>query len=109
MFNPQTFAAMKPGARFINTSRGGVVDEAALLAALRSGQLAGAGLDVRETEPPKDRLGLEEMDNVILLPHVGAFTAEAQARTFEAVTADIDSLLQGGNAANFVNFDRPKR
>lgn len=109
MFNARTFAAIKRGARFINTSRGGVVDEAALLEALRSGQLGGAGLDVREIEPPKQRAGLEEMDNVILLPHIGAFTVEAQTRTFEAVTADIDQLLQEGSAANAVNFERPRR
>ena len=52
LFNDRAFAATKRGAFFINASRGGVMDEAAVLAALQSGQLAGAALDVRETEPP---------------------------------------------------------
>ncbi len=107
MFNAQAFAAMKRGAFFINTSRGGVVDEAALLAALQSSQLAGAALDVREVEPPKERGAFETMDNVILLPHVGSFTHEAQARTFEAVCADLAHVLCGEPAANLVN--RPAR
>ena len=109
LFNERTFAAMKRGAFFINTSRGGVVDEAALLLALQRGHLGGAALDVREVEPPEARIGLETMDNVILAPHIGAATAEAQTRTFETVAADIDRLLRGEAAVNFVNFARPKR
>lgn len=103
MFNERTFAAMKRGAFFVNTSRGGVVDEVALLAALQSGQLAGAALDVREVEPPKERTAFEGMDTVILLPHVGSFTHEAQTRTFEAVCADLERLLRGEAAFNVVN------
>ena len=103
MFNAQTFAAMKRGAFFVNTSRGGVVDEVALLAALQSGHLGGAALDVREVEPPKERSAFETMDNVILLPHIGSFTHEAQARTFEAVCADLERLLRGQAAVNAVN------
>ena len=103
MFNAQTFAAMKLGAFFENTSRGGVVDEVALLAALQSGHLGGAALDVREVEPPKERSAFETMDNVILLPHIGSFTHEAQARTFEAVCADLERLLRGQAAVNAVN------
>ena len=103
MFNAQTFAAMKLGAFFVNTSRGGVVDEVALLAALQSGHLGGAALDVREVEPPKERSAFETMDNVILLPHIGSFTHEAQARTFEAVCADLERLLRGQAAVNAVN------
>ncbi|MBM3838796.1 MAG: hydroxyacid dehydrogenase [Verrucomicrobia bacterium] len=109
LFNAQSFAAMKHGAFFINTSRGGVVDEAALLAALQSGHLRGAALDVREIEPPQTRSGFDTMDNVILLPHIGAATTEAQTRTFETVAADLDRLLRGEAAVNFVNFARPKR
>jgi D-3-phosphoglycerate dehydrogenase / 2-oxoglutarate reductase len=109
MFNARTFALMKRGAFFINTSRGGVVDETALLEALRSGQLGGAALDVREKEPPGERTGLEQMDNVILAPHIGAFTTESQTRTFEAVAGDIDRILSGQPAINFVNMARPTR
>jgi D-3-phosphoglycerate dehydrogenase len=109
IFNAQICAAMKPGSFFINTSRGGVVDEKALLEALRSGHLGGAALDVREIEPPSTRDSFETMDNVILAPHIGAATTEAQTRTFEAVAGDIDRLLSGEAAVNFVNFDRPRR
>lgn len=109
MFNAAAFTLMKPGAFFINTSRGGVVDEPALLEALRSGHLGGAALDVREKEPPGERTGLEQMDNVILAPHIGAFTAESQTRTFEAVATDVDRLLSGEPAINFVNMARPAR
>lgn len=103
MFNAATFAAMKPGAFFLNTSRGGVVDEPALLAALKSGRLAGAALDVRDIEPPTERSEFETMDNVILLPHIGSFTHEAQGRTFEAVCADLARVLRGESALNQVN------
>lgn len=109
MFNAQTLAVMKRGAFFVNTSRGGVVDETALLEALRRGHLGGAALDVRETEPPRLKIGLEEMENVILLPHLGAATIEAQNRTFEAVATDMDRLLSGQPALNFVNFPSPRR
>jgi D-3-phosphoglycerate dehydrogenase len=108
LFNTRTFAAMKLGAFFINTSRGGIMDEAALLAALQSGHLAGAALDVRETEPPS-RSAFEALDNVILTPHSGAFTIEAQTRTFEAVCGDLDRLLRGEPAQNFVNIPSPKK
>jgi len=109
LFNAQTFASMKRGAFFINTSRGGVVDERALLEALRSGQLAGAALDVREIEPPGAGTDLETMENVVLTPHIGSFTREAQTRTVNVVAADIERLLVGIPALNFVNFPRPRR
>jgi D-3-phosphoglycerate dehydrogenase len=109
IFDKRAFALMKPGAFFINTSRGGVVEEAALLEALRSGRLGGAALDVREKEPPEGNSGFEEMGNVILTPHIGAFTIESQARTFEAVTGDLDRLLSGAPAKNFVNIAVPRR
>ena len=109
MFNKGAYALMKPGAFFINTSRGGVVDEAALLETLRAGHLGGAALDVREKEPPAEKSGFEELENVILAPHIGAFTVESQARTFEAVASDLDRLLSGEPARNFVNIASPKR
>jgi len=109
LFNARRFATMKRGAFFINTSRGGVVDEAALFDTLKSGQLAGAALEVRETEPPPQPGPLAALDNVILLPHVGAFTVEAQARTFEAVCRDVERILAGKPAFNGVNFSTPRR
>lgn len=95
---------MKHGAFLINTSRGQLVDEAALIDALQKGHLAGAALDVRECEPPAHSTGLEQMENVILTPHIGAFTHEAQQRTYDAVTSDLDRLLQGQPALHSVNF-----
>jgi D-3-phosphoglycerate dehydrogenase len=79
------------------------------LKALETGHLAGAALDVREAEPPKEKSAFETLDNVILTPHVGAFTAEAQARTFEAVCEDIDRVLRGEAAVNFVNIAQAER
>jgi D-3-phosphoglycerate dehydrogenase len=108
LFDARRFAAFKPGALLVNTSRGAVVDEFALIGALQSRILAGAGLDVRELEPPVVNI-LESMPNVILTPHIGAFTVEAQQRTFEAVANDVDRLLSGQPAKYFVNFERPKR
>ena len=108
-FNMPRFSSMKKGAFFINTSRGGLVDETALADALESGHLGGAALDVRQEEPPATRGRLEKLDNVVLTPHIGAFTTEAQQRTTEAVCDDIDRLLSGGEAKNSVNFAKPKR
>ena len=82
------------------------MDEAALLASLQKGQLGGAALDVRETEPPQ-RSAFDALDNVILTPHVGSFSSEAQTRTFEAVCDDLDRLLRGETAVNAVNSPRP--
>ncbi len=109
LFNTRTVAAIKRGAYFINTSRGGVVDERVLLLALQSGHLAGAALDVREIEPPQTRSAFEDLDHVILTPHIGSFTTEAQTRTFEAVCEDLHRVLRGHPAENFVNLARPGR
>jgi D-3-phosphoglycerate dehydrogenase len=109
MFNAKAFELMKPGSFFINTSRGGVMDELALLMALQKKHLAGAALDVREIEPPKERSAFCEMDNVILTPHIGAFTHESQTRTFECVAEDLDRILRGEPALSFVNIAQPKR
>lgn len=74
------FAAMKPSGILVNTARGGVVDEAALLASLRDGRLAAAGLDVFEEEPPASGNPLLAMDQVVLSPHIAGLTAECAER-----------------------------
>ena len=105
LFNARAFAAMQRGAFFINTSRGGVVDEASLLAALQSGHLGGAALDVREVEPPATRIGFEEMENVILAPQYRSSDDRSSNPTFETVRG-YRRLLRGEAAVNFVNFAR---
>lgn len=77
MIGSEEFQSMKKGAFLINTSRGAIVDEGALLAALQSGKLGGAALDVYETEPPID-LALVRLPNVVATPHIGAQTIDAQ-------------------------------
>ncbi|EDL61253.1 hydroxyacid dehydrogenase [Gimesia maris] len=99
MLTYQHFRKMKPDAFFINTSRGEVVDERGLTQALLEHKLAGAALDVRETEPPKQS-PLNQMENVILTPHIAAFTVEAQDRVVDSVCEDVRLVLSGKKAIN---------
>ncbi|MEM7711415.1 MAG: NAD(P)-dependent oxidoreductase, partial [Pseudomonadota bacterium] len=83
LISADVLAGMKAGAVLINAARGGVVDEAALCEALRSGHLGGAALDVFEREPLADGGRFEGVPNLILTPHIGGVTAEANARVSE--------------------------
>jgi D-3-phosphoglycerate dehydrogenase len=99
-------ARLKPGARIINCARGGVVDEAALLAALESGQVAGAALDVFSVEPPFNDAMLKrliEHPAVVATPHLGASTAEAQVSVALDVAEQVEEVLRGGVARAAVN------
>ena len=87
-------ALMKPTARLINTSRGGIVDEAALHEALSSGRLAGAALDVFEVEPATASR-LRELDGMVLTPHIGAQTAEAQGLAANVIGEKIVQAVRG--------------
>lgn len=91
------FASMKQDAILLNCARGGIIDEDALLDALSSGRLAGAGLDAMSIEPPtKDAYNdLLQMENVIITPHIGASTIENQARSGMAVVDIVMDLLGG--------------
>ncbi|MDR7555195.1 MAG: phosphoglycerate dehydrogenase [Armatimonadota bacterium] len=97
-----TLARMKPGAILINTSRGPVVDEAALLRALQSGHLAGAGLDVFVEEPPVDWT-LVQLDQVVATPHVASHTRETLARMDRACAEAVLAVLRGERPAHVAN------
>ena len=106
LLNRERFMSMKPGAFFINTSRGKVVVEQDLVEALKAGIVGGAALDVRGKEPPQ--VGeLETMPNVILLPHIAAFTREAQDRVTAAICEDAARVLDGKPALNAVKRATP--
>ncbi len=87
--------AIKPGALLVNTARGPVVDEAALVEALRDGRLGGAGLDVYDPQPPPPSHPLLQFDQVVLTPHVASFTHEARRRMGLTVVEDLLRVLRG--------------
>jgi D-3-phosphoglycerate dehydrogenase len=108
MLNAAAFAKMKPGVRVLNCARGGIIHEADLLAAIESGRVAGAALDVYETEPPVADFALRQLPQVIMTPHLGASTEEAQENVgIEVAEAITDYLLKGAvrNAVNLPNLD----
>jgi D-3-phosphoglycerate dehydrogenase / 2-oxoglutarate reductase len=94
LISEDAFRQMKPGVRIICTARGGVIDEIALLAALETGQVAGAALDVFAQEPP-GLTSLVAHPNVIAAPHIGAQTVEAQVRSAEDVANEVLGALRG--------------
>jgi len=98
----EAISKMKPGSIVLNVARGGIVDEAAVSEALRSGQLGGAGIDVFEQEPPTDS-PLLDAPNSLLTPHLGASTAEAQVLVSEEVAVQIIDVLDGRSARYAVN------
>jgi D-3-phosphoglycerate dehydrogenase len=108
ILNAATIAKCKPGVRIVNCARGGLVEEAALLEALKSGQVAGAALDVYEKEPPADDLPFRALPNVVLTPHLGASTSEAQESVGIEIAHAISEFLVNGiinNAVNVPNVD----
>lgn len=102
LMNAAAFSAMKDGAMLINTARGAVVDHAALVSALQSGKLAGAGLDVYPDEPhiPAELLAME---NVVCTPHIGANTAQTRADMAAACAKQILDALAGKRPESIVN------
>ncbi|HEY5540523.1 MAG TPA: phosphoglycerate dehydrogenase [Coriobacteriia bacterium] len=102
MFGAEQFAKMKDGVRLVNTARGGIYQIPALADAIRSGKVAGAGIDVFEVEPCTDS-ALIEFDNVVLTPHLGASTAEAQDRAGEQIAEFVVLGLEGRMVPTAVN------
>jgi D-3-phosphoglycerate dehydrogenase len=94
LIGPQAFSEMKDGVRIVCAARGGIIDESALLAALNSGKVAGAALDVFAAEPP-GATELVKHPRVIATPHIGAQTAEAQARASEDIANEVLAALRG--------------
>jgi phosphoglycerate dehydrogenase-like enzyme len=105
MFGADQFAAMNPGAVFINTARGGLVDQDALLAALDSGRLFGAGLDVTSPEPLPPEHPLLARADVIVTPHIASATAEGKARMFRIAFQQAIAVLEGRRPEHLVNPD----
>ena len=104
MIDEAAFAKTKKGVRIFNCARGGIIKEAALLAALKSGQVAAAGLDVYEDEPLAADSELRQLPNVVLTPHLGASTAEAQDAVGVEIVEQIVDVLKGGIIRNAVNM-----
>ena len=94
LFDAQRLAAMKRGAVLINTSRGGIVDEPALAEALRSGQLAGAAIDVFQEEPLPAAPHFEDCPNLLLTPHIAGVSVEANARVSSLIANKVLQALQ---------------
>jgi D-3-phosphoglycerate dehydrogenase len=103
LFDEKAFAKMKPGARLVHCARGGIVKEAALVEALRSGRLSAAALDVFEEEPPPADHPLRSMPQVVLSPHLGASTEEAKRAVGIDLARQIVALLRHGVVVNGVN------
>ncbi len=106
-FDSQAFGAMKPGSLFVNLARGFVVNIEALVAALKSGHIAGAAIDVYPEEPISNGdfvSALQGMENVILTPHIGGSTEEAQRDIASFVPNKIMEYINSGNTVDAVNF-----
>ncbi|MFA5355781.1 MAG: phosphoglycerate dehydrogenase [Candidatus Omnitrophota bacterium] len=104
VISDKEFAMMKKGARLINCARGGIIDEAALLKALKDGKVAAAALDVFEKEPLQAESELLKFDNVILTPHLGASTEEAQVNVAIEVAEIVRDALLGKGIRNAANY-----
>ena len=103
LISDKQFEMMKKDVRLINCARGGIIDEAALVRAIESGKVAGAALDVYEEEPPQKDSKLLSLDKLVLTPHLGASTEEAQANVAIEVANTVRDYLIGGCIRNAVN------
>lgn len=108
LFGRETFLKMKPGSFLLNTARGGLVDEPALIASLESGHLGGAGLDVYENEPAV-LPALLDNDRVVLMPHAGSATTETRREMARMVVEDVRRVLAGEKPLRAVPPETVKR
>src|SRR3989441_4206709 len=104
LLGEDALARVKPGVRIINCARGGIVDERALADAIRAGHVAGAALDVFEQEPPPIDHPLLGLEQVIVTPHLGAATDEAQTAVALAIAEQVADALLHGIVVNAVNL-----
>jgi phosphoglycerate dehydrogenase-like enzyme len=107
LLGPERLALLPPGALLINVARGGIAPDAAVLAALESGRLGGAALDVFETEPPAADHPLRSHENVLLSPHVAGATGQAQWNIVSIVRDNITAAVMGQPIQNLINATNP--
>lgn len=103
LIDAAALAKMKPTAILVNSARGPVVDQAALVEALRTGRIAGAGLDVTDPEPPDPADPLLSLDNVVIVPHLGSASIETRTAMALLAARNIVAVLSGGRAETPVN------
>jgi D-3-phosphoglycerate dehydrogenase / 2-oxoglutarate reductase len=103
LIDAQSLGWLRPGAIIVNTSRGPVIDTAALVEALESGRLAGAGLDVIEPEPPPPEHELRQMPNVLLTPHTAFYSEESQRDLQRRAAEEVARVLRGEQPRSLVN------
>lgn len=108
IFDRARIRSCRKGARIINTARGELIDAVALADAIESGHIAGAGLDVYETEPPSDRR-LQQLPQVVASPHLGASTREGQRAAAEDTIEAVEAFLDRGDVRNAVNLSSPPK
>jgi len=104
LFNSKTLARLRPGVRLINCARGGIIDETALAEAIKSGHVKGAALDVFEQEPPAKDNPILALSNVIVTPHLGASTEEAQVKVAQELAETLRDYFLQGTVRNAVNL-----
>jgi D-3-phosphoglycerate dehydrogenase len=105
LINAETLAQMRPGSYLVNVSRGALIDEAALIEALRSGHLAGAGLDVFDPEPPSADHPLFSLPNTICTTHIGSYTKAGVMKMFVQVCEQVAMALRGERPTTLVNAE----